>query len=422
MVASATAATDAADEAGGEAVFASDGLPPLATPLPPPPLPPLSVVGGGEGGNDGAAGGDDGDAAVVESLPSDPRAAFDAFACSEAGGFSFSGGSAAPPSWEDPRRRLLRLKSELDSVEAQLASEQHAAGSVEDDENLRATTAELRSRLAALGMGGDAPSLATMLRGRQEDLTGVIARDLKQFGEVGLAQELGNLSLEGKKEQSQKSEDGKIVYELYRSAEGSLAGPSAGKTPREALLEERLRRLELFLGSSATSSSGDLGGSSGKKSLVERLEDAERLASESDPKTVEKLAAKAKVVRADLEAAARARSKLASKSSGAGGPGAKEDAAKIAALHAQLLELEGVSSHLPALTVRLLELSGLHSNAADFASRLDAAEESVSRSEGALAGVEDALKRMEDGWKANAEGVEESARRLDELLAKAGSS
>ena len=155
----------------------------------------------------------------------------------------------------------------------------------------------------------------------------------------------------------------------------------------------------------------------GTKTILERISKAERLTKEVDAKQIEKLASKAKVVRADLEAAARAKTKLASKSNTTG---TKEDAFAITALHSQLVELEGLSGHLPAFTVRLVESSNLHTNAAEFASRLDAAEAAVGRSEGVLTSVERALKDMEGGWKVNMEGVEMNVRRLDEFLVKAG--
>ncbi|KAL7525721.1 hypothetical protein ACHAXR_001129, partial [Thalassiosira sp. AJA248-18] len=87
----------------------------------------------------------------------------------------------------------------------------------------------------------------------------------------------------------------------------------------------------------------------------------------------------------------------------------------IAALHTQLIELEGLSTHLPLLTVRLLELANLHTNAAEFSTRLEAAEIAVARSEGVLYSVEEALNNVEGGWKVNMEGVERNVKRLDEL-------
>jgi hypothetical protein len=81
-----------------------------------------------------------------------------------------------------------------------------------------------------------------------------------------------------------------------------------------------------------------------------------------------------------------------------------------------MLELDGVSAHLPALVSRLVELSGLHASAADFGARLGAAEGALSQSESTLAGVEKALSRMEGGWKENVGVVRRNIDRLDGLL------
>jgi len=332
--------------------------------------------------------------------------------------------AGAASGWEDPRRKLFKLKSELDALEATLqAADKNATaqggdgegaeGAEGENEDLKAMTAEVKSRLAALGMT-DATSLATLLKGRQEDLSAVIAKDLKTFndghGSDDISKQMENMNLEG------QTKDGKIVYELYKSV--AAASSSTATVPREVLLEERLRNLELLLGSSSSSNEG-----SNEKSILERISEAEKLSKEVDPKTIEKLASKAKVIRADLEAAARAKTKLASKSSSSSSNAqSKEDAAQIAALHSHLQELEGLSAHLPALTVRLVELSNLHSNAAEFDSRLTAAEHAVGRTEGVLTSVEEALKQMEGGWKSNMESVAKNVERLDDLLAKAGGS
>jgi ABC-type transporter Mla subunit MlaD len=81
------------------------------------------------------------------------------------------------------------------------------------------------------------------------------------------------------------------------------------------------------------------------------------------------------------------------------------------------VELEGISAFLPALASRLSELSNLHSNAAEFGSRLGAAEETLNRSEALLSNVEEALAKMEVGWKENMEAVERNVKQLDELVA-----
>ena len=398
---------DSADEAGGEAVFTSDGLPSLTTPIPPPPLPPIrgdAMADGAASGMEGGGGGD----AVIEEESSDPRAAFEAFSDAGTGWMGFSDSRTASSSsanaWEDPRRRLIRLKSEVDRLEATLSDEKKSdAEGPNGDDDLHAMSLELQSRLNNLGIA-DASSLATMLRGRQEDLTGLIAKDLAKFGkESSLAEDL--------KPGQSEEDSGKIVYELYRANPSSLAAPSIKTVPQEVLLEERLRKLELAMGSSNNTEGG--------KSILERIEEAERYAKEVDMKQLDKLAAKAKVVRADLEAAARAKAKLAAKPHGAT---SKEDARAIAALHSQLIDLEGVSAHLPALTSRLVELSALHENAADFASRLTAAESALDRNEGALASVEQSLSSMERGWQQNMAQVGKNVQKLDELLAKAGQS
>ncbi|KAL3812050.1 hypothetical protein ACHAXA_010022 [Cyclostephanos tholiformis] len=419
-----------ADESGGirEIVFASDGLPSLVIPLPPPPLPPLV-------GHDYDGGGDDVDAAdaIVESNASDPRAAFDVF--DNVGESSFAVANIArerPPAstnatttWEDPRRRLFRLRSEVEELERSLLHDQDGAGVV--DCSLAVAASELKSRLYALmrSSGAGEEGLAAMLLGRQADLTSVIARDMERLAVAATATSDitdGGGEVTSSSSSTSTSMGGKIVYELYRDASSKSAA-----VPREAALEERLRKLELVVGSSSmtTAGGGEMSGGRSNESILERIDRAERLVREVDESAVEKLAARAKVVRADLEAAARARSKLSSsgpsfRSSGGGGGGGTQqqqhDARTITELHAAMIELDGLSAHLPALASRLLELSVLHANASDFNNRLCAAEDALSRSESTLASVEDALTRMEGGWKENIKIVERNVDRLDGLV------
>ena len=380
-----------ADEAGGEAIFSYDGLPSLAAPLPPPSAGGPSAVGNT---NDNEIG----DALI--STNNTFRTAFDSFNNAGTGWMGIShptknnatnisgGGGGGGGGWEDPRRKLYQLKSEIEQLETTFANEQQQQDkTVSDDiynEEIQTEMEELKSRIVAMGLADDA-SLANMLRVRQEDLSRVIK-------DGSLSDGMENLSLQGKADDASKST---IV-----------------DSRKEAMLEERLRKLELVMGNSNNTSTNN-----GDKSIMERIQTAENLLNEVSPTQIDKLAAKAKVIRADLEAAARAKTKLASKSSSAAaGQHQKEDAAIIAALHSQLLELQGLSSHLPALTLRLAELSNLHSNAADFSSRLTAAEVAVGRSEGMLHNVNEALSSMETGWKDNMDRVEGNVKRLDELL------
>ncbi|KAL7517799.1 hypothetical protein ACHAWX_002689 [Stephanocyclus meneghinianus] len=389
-----------ADEAGGEAIFSSDGLPSLSAPIPPP-LPPI----GADLSND--------DAVVEES--SDPMVAFETFVAKKnddrRGGWGVLSSSSESRgeddrflTVDDPRRRLLRLKAEMDELEAELATRASSAtnemGDNTDDDEFQILSRELKTRLESMGLGGDSSySIAAMLRGRQADLSELISHNLEKFATKSTDDTEKILHKEEK-----AGEKGKIVYELYRSS-----GETLTASHREASWEERLRYLETAVG---------VGGGDDNRSLLERVEEALRLANEVDAKEVEKVAAKAKVIRSDLEAAARAKAKLSSSSSNNNNAAlTAQDALVITSLHNQLVELEGISSHLPALTARLSELATLHSSAAEFGIRLDAAEETLNRSEAMLSNLEEALSRMERGWKENMERVERNVKVLDDIAA-----
>jgi hypothetical protein len=451
-----------ADESAGvqETIYSSDGLPSIVLPLAPPPLPPIGVGDQDDDTkniNDGSNYDDVGrDAMIIETHSADPRAAFNVFRDNDV---DLSTGPNSPyhrsprptindvPSstmtcavWEDPRRRLFRLRAEIESLEHAFATEKKEEVNAIDksnsaDEAAAVTASELKSRIDALLPGED---FVSMLRGRQEALSSVIARDMDRLA----AGNHDNVGVEGVEDtgSTQGGGDnndgvGKIVYELYRECGGSSktnkgATPtSSSNAPQEIALEERLRKLELAVGSSFPSSSmtGSSSSSSSSnnnvnKSILQRVEEAEQLVREVDSTAIDKLAARAKVVRADLEAAARAKSKLATSSRSVGGGSKeqqqqqKEDFKTIAELHTKMHELDGISSHLPALTSRLLELSTLHANAADFASRLEAAESALRRSESTLSSVERALTTMEGKWDENMKVVEKNVVKLDRLL------
>mmetsp|Transcript_29084 Transcript_29084/g.41588 ORF Transcript_29084/g.41588 Transcript_29084/m.41588 type:complete len:403 (-) Transcript_29084:321-1529(-) len=388
-----------ADEAGGEAVFSSDGLPSLLAPLPPP------VINSAATSNDD--GDDNADAVIEES--STPVDVFESFHANAVGWSGLSKTTIdvdSTASFEDPRRALFRLRAEVDRLEGAFAAEgqtQHETSNANDQYQLQ----QLKSRLENM-LGGDASAditLEKLLRGRQEDLSRVITKDVQNFQKGGLSEDMDKLNISAVGDYKNKKKDGKIVYELYSS---SLGQQQQNPSPKAVTLEERLRKLETILGSTATATDAT------SKSLLERLNDAERLTKEMDIKEVDKLAAKAKVVRSDLEAAARARQKLASSSSSSRVN--DEDARTLTALHTHLVELEGISTYLPALTVRLTELATLHSNAAEFGERLNVCEEAVNRSEKMLESVETSLNKMEESWKGNMEVVESNVNRLDEML------
>ena len=242
-----------ADEAGG-AVFSSDGLPSISVPAPP---------------TAGAYDDNEGDAVVSEII--DTVSVFENFIVKSD---VEKGWGVLPKDGEtvekiidvdDPRRRLFRLKAEIEELEAEMAEQ--AANREEDvDEDFVTMSKELKARLETMGINDDV-ALATMLRGRQEDLSRVISRDMEKFAPE---QQTNNEKQEGEK--------GKIIYELYKS-------DSSNTSAKETLLEERLRHLEIAVGSGEGAP------------LFERVEEAVKLAKEVDVKEVEKVAAKAKVIR-----------------------------------------------------------------------------------------------------------------------------
>ena len=112
----------------------------------------------------------------------------------------------------------------------------------------------------------------------------------------------------------------------------------------------------------------------------------------------------------DLEAAAKARSKLTTSSSSA-------DNKAISELHAQLIQLEGVSEHLPALTQRLQQLAHLHVSAASFSSRLTQSEDCLANLQGTLASLTTSVAKIEQGMVDNILTMDANLKKLEERLA-----
>ena len=447
--------THSADEAGGEAIFTSDGLPALIVPLPPPPLNSdgrhhrrcrhhddgNDIDRGGDGDDDVDDGGDDDDDddALIIQEELDPRTAFQAFSRhpptnsgwilnrpdsdsnnannvdvnAEQDGLGVGGDDNEIYWVGDPRRRLQYLKAEIDKLETTLnkntAGINNNADNEDDKNSLKAMMLELNSRIDALGM-----THASLYQKYQEHLSRIIEKLNNDSLGFGGKDDLKMKLLHELHEQEQKQS----------STAANMNSSASAPSQREALLEERLRRLEHVMGSTSTTTTTAIGSNNSNthKSILERIEDAERLSAQMDMNHLEKLAAKAKVIRADFEAAARAKTKLGSatatfsKSSSVTNTTAELDSQVISALHAQLIELDGISTSLPALTHRLLELSNLHTNAAEFSSRLSNAEMAIGRSERMLSSVEEALTKMELGWKENRDVLERNVKRLDDMM------
>lgn len=344
--------TDPADEAGGEVVYASDGLAP--TPITKPPEVPERELVQGED--------------VVDSDTSSPQHAFEIF---QGKVYSTSTGrtSSSHPvivAKETPLARLARLQQEIQEVEAQLSTT--AAGSGQDfDQELVALATTLKTQLTTL-----ASSNRVM---EHDDLTRLIRQQLE--------------SIKAPAASGADSADTGIVYELY----GNATNPTT-------TLEDRLVRLERAVGST-----------SANKTLLQRLEEMERLVKTVDAATLDQTATKAKVLRADLEAASKARNKLTATYK-------KEDSKMIQQLHAQLVELEGLSDYLPALVERLQQLANLHVQAGTFSTRLEALETSANQLAHSVSSAEGTMEQLATNLTENLTTMEGNLKALDERLNK----
>jgi Dynamitin len=356
------ATLDPADEAGGEIVYSDDGMAP-ATITKPPQV--YNKRGGGYQDED----------QVVSSEDLSPQLAFEVFQ-----GKIYSSSSQTPGvGWkntkETPLARLARLQQEVAEVEAQMSTMVAGSGQA-FDEPLVALATTLKSQLMTL--------LSSSRVLEQDDLTRLIRQQLST-----LEKDPSSTSLT----KGGAMETG-VVYELY----GNATNPTT-------TVEDRLVRLERAVGSQQSSSG------SSSKTLLQRLEEMESLVKTVDAVTLEQTTTKAKVIRADLEAASKARNKLAVTYK-------KEDSKIIQQLHTQLMELEGMSSYLPALVERLQQLASLHVQAGTFASRLEALETSANQLSSSVSSAESTMETLASNLTTNLKIMETNLQTLDERLKK----
>jgi len=174
----------------------------------------------------------------------------------------------------------------------------------------------------------------------------------------------------------------------HTSAKDEPSAPS----PALSELEQKLQRLEQLVGSSSTTTK------TGNKAFLERLSVLEQSMDVMDDSKLEAASRKAKLIRQDLEAASKARSKLLAATSGTSSSRAAEDSKIITGLYDTMLELQDVQTHLPALVQRLKVLSIQHADAATWAGRLQSAEQAVTRLSTQLSSTETAVERIEQAW------------------------
>jgi hypothetical protein len=194
--------------------------------------------------------------------------------------------------------------------------------------------------------------------------------------------------------------------EILVQAQSPPAPDSAPSASPSATLNDatllRLQRMEQTVGVSAASTGA---------SLTERLSRLETAASKLDDRQVESLSRKAKVIRQDLEAASKARNKLMSSTGSRA-----EDTKTITDLYDQLLQLQGLSAHLPALTSRLATLAHQHADTGTWAARLQETESVATRLQSCVLVLEQSLDKMQNGLNENVTKMAENLKSLDARL------
>ena len=300
-MADTAAAASGADAAGGEAIYSSDGLPPLPAPVPPI----KSRI-------DKSAADD----TVLDSDTVSPADAFEVFggkAYLRPGGGSGGGRHSAAAGGtlilsaistsgdgtvavETPLVRLARLTAEVSELEKDLASSASATvgndglpeeqrGGVSKEELTRlARELALRLEVAGNEHGVVAGGSGNVFRGQQDDLTRLVREELTKV----------QSALPAGATDDKPTESSGVVYELYASSStGHVGCTTAGTAAVESSIDERLGRIERAVGaqSSLTAAAG------GGRSVLERLEEAEKLVKRVDGKSLDAAAARAKVIR-----------------------------------------------------------------------------------------------------------------------------
>jgi len=381
---------------GGEVIYADGGLAPVAVTKPP-----LVVQQ--------QAAGDSSSEVVLSSEQISPQAAFEIF---QGKVYNASIPSSSPAfvssnvqhvgkeynkSSLPPLERLARLQQEVEELETELQTAAADSGRTFDEQVVQLAT-DLKNRLVTASS-----SHVT----EQDELTRMIRQQLQ---EVQAKKSSGGEQDESSSNDTISSQTG-VVYELY----GNATNPTT-------ILEERLLNLERLLGNpqqqqhstSSSSSSSQMTTSSSVsaahyKSLLHRLEDMEALVATVDAATLEKTSTKAKVIRADLEAASKARNKLTATYK-------KEDSKMIQQLYQEMIDLEGLGSYLPSLVERLQQLSSLHQQASTFGTRLQELERGATQVDASVAQLESGMSMLQGTISENMSAMESNMQKLDEKL------
>jgi nuclear migration protein JNM1 len=168
--------------------------------------------------------------------------------------------------------------------------------------------------------------------------------------------------------------------------------------------EERIRHLEVLLGNGSS-------GNNKNMTLLERLDQLERQSEKLDEKKLDLLHKRAKVIRQDLEAAAKARHKL-----NVDGSDTTMNAKKIAALYDEMEQLQGLTGLLPSVVSRLQSLAQMHADAATHSARFTHVEQTVQRLQTTMASVEESIETLERSLQTSAKTMQENVRALEQRM------
>jgi len=285
---------------------------------------------------------------------------------------------------ETPLQRLARLRMELSELETDFANMSSKESAEVDQKNITNAMEDISLRLSAISNNTNHGT--TSPKSVQTNLTQVVSTEMEKLRE--LKQKSKN------DDETTPSAGTSITYELY-------AGAAASDVESESRLEDRMAQIEAMLGVTSTSSSLSTG------SVLDRLHEVEKMAKSVDLSSLDSAAARAKLIRTDLEAGAKHRSKL---------PLPPEDSKTIALLHDQMTSLSQLSSELPIVISRLTDLAHLHTHASDFATRLVEVETNTQTMERMLVHFEDILNQVEKGCVENVSIVEQNMMVLDQKM------
>lgn len=109
-----------------------------------------------------------------------------------------------------------------------------------------------------------------------------------------------------------------------------------------------------------------------------------------------------------MEAASKARNKLAS----GGSTAAAAEAKTITALHDEMMQLQGISQHLPALVQRLQQLAHVHVQSAHFSSRLTITEQELQTMSTTISNLQECLNKVEHSMLENMTTMQENMKLL----------